>query len=452
VGFQRVWFVAPVAFAEKQVMSKTGYRILMFPQRTYPCDHAMLETVYTRLLPRRCYQIHWIMRRGSSTSLQSKSDWNGTPVHLVPDYKPHSWSQQLAWISWAYQSYKIANEITVKNPIDIVQVRNELTSAFVAFMLKKKRGIPFVYQRSFPSFEARQWEPTTNRAKTIYRMVSSWLGRSLQWWLLCQADLVLAISDQMRAEMVKQGLPEDRVISFPLGVDTDIRPENFDRQTIRLELELGDSPVVIFFGSMDRLRRLEFLLAVMSQVLMELPTTKMLMVGSASREEDYLWLKDQAVQQNLGEAVQFVGAVPRAQVPYYLAVADLSVAPYPPTEIDVSRSPTKVLESLGMAIPVIANREIPDQFKVITESGGGECVPYNVPAFAAAVLRFLKDRSMAKQAGQRGREYVVRERSYSILADYIDEQYSKLIIANQRRLSLQNDTIKPEMTSITHDD
>ena len=61
-------------------------------------------------------------------------------------------------------------------------------------------------------------------------------------------------------------------------------------------------------------------------------------------------------------------------------------------------------------------------------------MPYNVPAFAEAVVRFLKDSSMAQLAGQRGREYVVRERSYSKLADEIDARYSKLIATNKRRL------------------
>lgn len=419
----------------EQIKGKTGYRILMFPQRTYPSDHAMLETVYTHLLPQRGHQVIWVMRRGPSSPRHAEADWNGAPVYLLSNHKQSLLTQPLNWVFRAYQSYRIACAVAVQSPIDIVQVRNELTSAFVALILKKKWGIPFVYQRSFPTVEANHWLPTANRATDFFRNIVLWLGRTLQWWLLCQADLVLAISDQMRAEMVMQGLPEDKVISFPLGVDADIQPENYDRNMVRSGLALGDSPTVIYFGAMDRLRRLDFLLDVMVLVLDEMPSAKLLMVGSALKDDEYQWLKNESTLRGLDQAIRFVGSVSRLNVPWYLSAADVSVVPIPPTPIYTVSSPTKVLESLGMSVPVVANSEIPDQFKVITESGGGECVPYNVPAFAAAILRFLKDISMSQLAGQQGRKYVIRERSYSKLADDIHIQYSKLLAKNQKYLN-----------------
>ena len=415
-------------------MDKTGFRILMFPQRTYPCDHAMLETVYTRLLPQRGYQITWIMRRSRSAPMQSKVEWNGTPVYLLSKDTARWWTRPLIWVSWAYQSYKFACAIYRQSPIDIVQVRNELTSAIVPLILRKKWGIPLVYQLSFPAIDGDQRLPTTNRVTGLFRSKASWLGRSFQWWLLRQADLILAISDQMRTELVEKGLPESRVMSFPLGVDTDFKPENYDRNVARSELELGNSPTMIYFGAMDRLRKLEFLLDVMVQVLAETPTAKLIMVGSAFNDDDYWWLRSEATLRRLDGAIRFVGPVSRSKVPLYLSAADVSVVPIPPIPLYTVSSPTKVLESLGMGVPVVANSEIHDQFKVVTESGGGECVPYNVPAFAAAIVHFLKDRSMARLAGQRGREYVLRERSYSKLADEINARYSKLTAKNQTRL------------------
>jgi len=417
-------------------MDKTGYRILMFLDRTYPCDEAMMETVYTRLLPKRGYLINWIMRRGPSAPIQSEADWNGTPVHLLPNHKPSLWTRPLTWMSRVRQSYKIAEKVGAQQFVDIIQVRNDLLSAYVALMLKKQWGIPFVFQLSFPTTEAAQWQPgDISEVNRVKRKVGAKIKQMLQWWVLRQADLVLAISDWMRAELIARGLPADKVVSFPMGVDTDIRPENYDRLVARLDLGLGDSPTVIYFGTMARLRRLEFLLDVMVQVLAEVPTTKLLLVGSADNEEEYQWLRNESTRRGLDQAIRFVGTVPRARMPFYLSAADVSVAPIPPIPIYTISSPTKVLESLGMAVPVVANSEIPDQFKVITESGGGECVPYNIPAFTEAVVRFLKDSSMAQLAGQRGREYVVRERSYSKLADDINARYSKLIATNQRCLS-----------------
>ncbi len=120
-------------------------------------------------------------------------------------------------------------------------------------------------------------------------------------------------------------------------------------------------------------------------------------------------------------------AVPRARLPHYLAAANVSVSPIPPLSLYTISSPTKVLESLGMAIPVVANLEIPDQDKIVTESGGGLCVPYEASAVARAIAQFLRDPSGARQAGRQGREYVVRERSYTKLATEIEAHYARLL-------------------------
>ena len=124
----------------------------------------------------------------------------------------------------------------------------------------------------------------------------------------------------------------------------------------------------------------------------------------------------EAKRLGLGNAVIFTGRVARADVPRYIRGARCSVSVIPPDERYVLSSPTKVVESLGMAVPVVANREIVDQAELIERSGGGLAVPYERQAVAHAILELLRDPSGSRARGQRGREYVVEERSYSRLS------------------------------------
>lgn len=406
-------------------MRSSPYTIVMFPQRKYPCDHAMLESVYTRVLPARGHQVVWVMEARSG-SANATASWNGTTVHLLPCARASRWTP-LASITRFWRAVRTGVRIAAQQPVDIVQVRNELMGACAALVMRRKFGMPFVYQLSFPLVAPHLLDPDATRSTLWLKRLGMGAKRALQWRVLRAADLVLAISDQMRAELIAEGIPPERVVSFPLGVDTNVQPGAYDATAIRDQLGLGDAPTFIYFGAMDRLRRLDFLLDVMVRVLAEVPAARLLMLGTAEKEEDLLWLKAQTAQRALEHAVHFLGAVPRAQVPLYLSAAHLSVAPYPALPVDISRSPTKVIESLGMAIPVVANSEIPDQRTVISESGGGRCVAYNTEAFARAVIEYLRDPAAAREAGLRGREYVQHKRSYSVLADDIETWYAQLL-------------------------
>lgn len=57
--------------------------ILMIPQKFYPTHHAMLETVYSRLLPVYGYKITWLMLSGDVKKL-TYTEWNDTEVVLFP--------------------------------------------------------------------------------------------------------------------------------------------------------------------------------------------------------------------------------------------------------------------------------------------------------------------------------------------------------------------------------
>jgi glycosyltransferase involved in cell wall biosynthesis len=106
--------------------------------------------------------------------------------------------------------------------------------------------------------------------------------------------------------------------------------------------------------------------------------------------------------------------------------AEVGLSPIPRgTLFDVS-SPTKLVEYLALGIPGVAN-DIPDQQRVIEESGAGLCVPMEVDAFAEATLRLLREPGLAAHCAERGPPWVRKHRTYDILARAVAHSYRRML-------------------------
>jgi glycosyltransferase involved in cell wall biosynthesis len=405
--------------------------ILMFPQKQYPSDHAMLEEVYTKILPARGHRVTFVMRPRQAGRDQRPVEWNGATVHLLPSaagHLPAGRARRLAApLTDRVTSLRIARELKP----DVVQVRNEIAGALVAAHLQFWHRIPFVYQISFPVIEgtataARLGLARFPRAQAIR---SAGLVR-LQRRLMRGARLVLPISDVMRADLASVGVPEDRMLTFPLGADTSFDPAAIDPTPARRRMGLRDEPVVLYFGALDRLRGLEFLLDAFGRVHASRPDARLVFLGRAANQADVDDLRQRAGRAGLAQAVIFAGGVRRAEVPAYLAAAALAVSPYPPLDIYRSVSPTKLMEAMAMARPVVGN-DVSEQGAILREGGGGLVATYEPGAFADAILALLTHPGRATDMGRRGREWVVANRSFEALADRIESAYERLIGAPQ---------------------
>jgi glycosyltransferase involved in cell wall biosynthesis len=82
---------------------------------------------------------------------------------------------------------------------------------------------------------------------------------------------------------------------------------------------------------------------------------------------------------------------------------------------------------MAMGKAIVANEEIFDQKETIEQSGGGILVPFKEEEFAMAIIDLLKDPEKMKEMGRKGREWVVKNRSYEILARRLEEEYFEVL-------------------------
>jgi glycosyltransferase involved in cell wall biosynthesis len=181
---------------------------------------------------------------------------------------------------------------------------------------------------------------------------------------------------------------------------------------------------------MSPLRRLDFLLQAMRLVLAEVPDARLMMVGAGDTPADMAALKDAAASLGIAEHVIFTGQQPRSQIPAYIAAADVGVSPIRPIPLYAMSSPTKLVEMMGMACPVVAN-DILEQQDLLSRSGGGLCVPYEPSAFAEGIVWLLRHPDEARAMGRKGAAFIAEHRSLQVQADLIEDVYARLLDRSQ---------------------
>ena len=242
-------------------------------------------------------------------------------------------------------------------------------------------------------------------------------------YILSEADLVLPTTKWMLDDYAQKGIKRAKMMPFLNGIDI-TRFENANGEGVRERYGLGDSNVVIYLGTMDKLRQLDVLIRAFSKVKENEEDVKLLMVGDGTDRSN---LERLAGELGIADTIMFTGQVYSHEIPNFIVAADIGVSAVPPLDFYKLSSPIKMFEYMAMGKPVVANEEIPEQKEIIKESGGGILVKFEAESFAEGIIKLLDNPEMAKEMGRRGREWVVKNRSYERLAREVEKRYFELL-------------------------
>jgi glycosyltransferase involved in cell wall biosynthesis len=169
---------------------------------------------------------------------------------------------------------------------------------------------------------------------------------------LTLADRVLAVSTPLRRILVEEGVPADRVVVVPNGVDAErFRPDR-DGAAIRHELGLGARPIAGFVGWFRPWHGID--LAVRALADPRVPSDAiLLLVGDGPARAS---IEALAAELGVSSRVRITGDVPHERIPDFVAAFDVALQPAATSYA----SPMKLLEYLAAGRAVLA----PDQENV----------------------------------------------------------------------------------------
>ena len=383
-----------------------------------PSRPAITE-IYGKYLPALGHRIIWLSPSNDINKIEKKI-FQGALVYIIPSRISLCWPMRVKYFfQYRYLEFKQMMAILKYDKCDIIQVRNDIFSSILALAAKKMYGVLFVFQYSFPindnSFKIKAISLNNLNSFSIFCI--------LRLLILPNADLILPISKWMKCDLVKQGIPESKMVSLPMGINPDLFSAK-SSSTIKQRYDLGGKRIILYIGTLDRHRQLSILLHSFQNVLRSMTNVKLLLVGDGNSKKN---LKQLAEKLQIAHEVVFTGCVPYSEIPNYIDAADICLSIIPPLEMFKVSSPTKLFEYMAMGKPVIANEEIPEQKEVITAGNGGVLVKFDAKSISTAIIELLNNPNDAESMGLNGRSWVLTHRSYEKMANCLENRYFELL-------------------------
>jgi glycosyltransferase involved in cell wall biosynthesis len=186
--------------------------------------------------------------------------------------------------------------------------------------------------------------------------------------------------------------------------------------------------VVSYIGTMGMAHGLETILAAAAKLQNQNREVLFVLLGAGAEKEKIIVLARQRGLNN----VRFVDQQPRENIPAYIGASDVCLVLLKKSEVFKTVIPTKMLEFMSCARPVILG--VDGQARAILERahGGLAVEPENVDALVDAIQYLAANRDEALQMGRNGREYILREFSRSQTAKAYIRVLEKLLHLPER--------------------
>jgi glycosyltransferase involved in cell wall biosynthesis len=126
------------------------------------------------------------------------------------------------------------------------------------------------------------------------------------------------------------------------------------------------------------------------------------------------------------------GRVPHEDVESYYSIIDIAPLPRLPVPVTEAVSPIKPFEAMAMAKPVVVSSVRALQ-EIVTEGVNGRVFTKgDVDSLASVLGDLVEDEETRTSLGASAREWVVANRSWSVISTRIDEAYARIGVPGPR--------------------
>ena len=318
-------------------------------------------------------------------------------------------------------------ELIAQYQPDILHSHSPVLNGIPALRAARRAKLPLIYEvRAF--WEDAAVDLGRTRVNSLrYRAI-----RQLETYVLQRADGVVTLCEGMRKEIERRGIPDQRIAVVPNAVE----PTHFGRvqerdQSLAKRLELSERTVLGFIGSFYHYEGLDLLLSALPQIRAARPDTVLLLVGGGPEEAK---LRSKISQENLAEAVRFVGRVPHGEVRRYYDLVDYFVYPRRRIRLTELVTPLKPLEAMAEGRIVLAS-DVGGHRELIRDSETGFLFAPDDPAsIAHRVIEVLSKKDEHSRIRDAARDYVATERTWPVCASSYRELYD---LALRKRVNAQ---------------
>jgi glycogen synthase len=301
-------------------------------------------------------------------------------------------------------------EVVGTEKVDLIHCHSPSLNGLASLRVASRLAIPFLYEARAFWEDAAVNHGTFQEESFRYRV-----SRALETFLFKKADQVVTICEGMRQDLVRRGVPAERIQVVPNGVDVDWFQPRARASNLVEKFGLNGKPVFGFIGSFYRYEGLQFLLEVMPELIEVLPGAKLILVGGGYEER---LLRDKAKCH--GDSVIFAGQIPHEHIRDFYSIVDVFVCPRQRIRLTELVTPLKPLEAMGMAKTVLAS-DVGGHLELIRHGKTGLLFRAGSrDDFLRQAVRAAEDSKLRDAIGEQARRYVESERAWpNIVSRYV---------------------------------
>jgi len=338
--------------------------------------------------------------RGKLRRLVLKENFDGTNVvrtWLLPFPNRKSYERMLNYSSFFLSA--ATTGMFLEKPDVLIASSPQLLVALAGWWLARWKKTGFV-------FEVRDLWPESLSAVGMGDSNSS-LHRALAriaGFLYRNADRIVVVSPAFEERLVDHWkVPREKISVVENGVETDLFSPQ-DSASLRALMAAQDRFVVSYIGTVGIAHGLDTLLEAAARLQSIAPEILFWVIGEGA---DKGRLKNIASSRGL-QNVRFIDQQPRSQIPAYITASDASLVLLRKTDLFKTVIPTKMLEFMSCARPLILG--VDGQARAIMEraQAGIFVEPESPEQLVSAVLRLARNSALREEFGNNGRRHILQ--------------------------------------------
>ena len=309
----------------------------------------------------------------------------------------------------------------IPRPDVVIASSPQLLVGLSGWWISFARQLPFV-------FEVRDLWPESLTAvgigdenSTLHHALAA-----IAKFLYQRSNRIVVVTPAFKEHLIRLWrVPAEKISVVENGVETDLfaPAPPAANHALRQELAAEGKFLVCYIGTMGMAHGLETLLDAAYQLQQQNANVHFLLVGEGAEKERIKTLAQSRGLSNL----RFLDQQPREKIPAFISASDACLVLLKKTDVFKTVIPTKMLEFMSCARPVILG--VDGQARQIVEQAEAGIViePENACALVSAIQQLSANLELGTTLGQKGREYILQNFSRAHTAEKYIEVLARLL-------------------------
>ncbi len=297
----------------------------------------------------------------------------------------------------------------------VIATSPQFFTTWAAWGISKIKRKPWI-------FELRDLWPESIRTVGAIKQgyVLDWLEK-IELALYRDTDKVVALTEAFKNNLIQRGIDPEKIEVVTNGSNLDLfYPREKDHDLLKL-LNLENKFIIGYIGTHGMAHSLDFIVQSISKI--DDTNIHFLFIGDGAMKRKIVEMASILFLKN----ITFLDPISKDEVPRYLSVIDVSLAPLLKSDTFKTVIPSKIFEASVMQKPTLLGVEGQAQ-EIIEKYGAGICFePENEKDFLAKI-KIIKNDLIIYKSCQEGCKYLAQDYNRKKLADKMLRIIKKVIM------------------------